>query len=223
MSKFVIHAALAISVVIAGVALTACRTGSSQIENIPTLLSRMTSPAASPVGGSAFAPLPGQSTVTQRAFIKFEGITGESTEAQHKDWIDVLALDWGSRQAGTTSAGIARKADFQPLTFVHLLDKASPKLFRAFATVQHIRKVTVHFVRMESGKPAFTFMEYDLEDVIVLSLKDEASPEATGDKLLEEVSLTYAKIALQYTPQKAGGGADQPVREGWDLRGGKGF
>ena len=38
-------------------------------------------------------------------FLKIDGIPGESTDAKHKDEIDVLSWSWGANQTGTMSYG----------------------------------------------------------------------------------------------------------------------
>ena len=86
------------------------------------------------------------------AFIKIEGIPGESTDDKHKDWIEVLSYSTGVSQpsAGSASSGggaSSERADFQDFSIVKTLDKASPKLALACARGEHIPTVTLELCR----------------------------------------------------------------------------
>ena len=69
-------------------------------------------------------------------FLKVDGIAGESTDAKHKDEIDVLAFSWGVSQTGGASSGGGGgtgKAVFDDLLVVARTSKASPHLWLACA------------------------------------------------------------------------------------------
>ena len=76
------------------------------------------------------------------SFLKLDGIPGESADARHKGEIDVLAFSWGVSRAGSSGAGGgggAGKAIFEDLLVVARTSKASPKLWQACATGQHLK------------------------------------------------------------------------------------
>ena len=79
-------------------------------------------------------------------FLKFDGIKGESTDAKHKDEIDVEAWSWGETHAGagpSGGGGGAGKVSMQDFQFVMGLNKASIGLMKACATGQHIKTATL--------------------------------------------------------------------------------
>ena len=39
------------------------------------------------------------------AFAKYDGVDGESKDANHDKWIDVLSIDWGSHKPGGGATG----------------------------------------------------------------------------------------------------------------------
>ena len=43
--------------------------------------------------------------VSERWFLKIDGIAGESTDVAHKDEIDVLSWSWGVAQTGGGGSG----------------------------------------------------------------------------------------------------------------------
>ena len=79
--------------------------------------------------------------MAERWFLKIDGIDGESTDAAHKDEIDVESWSWGvgrERDRGRAPASGGRgKAAFQDIHFVARISKASPKLFLACAAGTH--------------------------------------------------------------------------------------
>ena len=83
-------------------------------------------------------------------FLKIEGIPGESYDQGHKDEIQIMSFSWGETQSGTIAAGGgggAGKVQMQDFHFVMNVCKASPKLFLACATGDHIPKATLTAAR----------------------------------------------------------------------------
>ena len=84
--------------------------------------------------------------MTDDIFAKIGDIKGESTDAKHKDEIEVLSFSWGVATTPPTGGGAgggAGKATFQDLTIVHPIDKATPALLQACATGRHLKDATI--------------------------------------------------------------------------------
>ena len=65
------------------------------------------------------------------AFLKIDGIPGESSDDKHKDWIEILSFSHGLSQpaSGSRSSGGAASAErcnHSDFSIVKTLDKASP-------------------------------------------------------------------------------------------------
>lgn len=150
-------------------------------------------------------------------FARIGTIKGESRDARHKDEIDVLHWSWGVSQSGTAGqggGGGAGKASFQDFSFTHHVDEASPLLMKACATGEHIRDATIT-VR-EAGKGQQEFLIIKMTDVIVTSVSTSVSAE--GDAALEGVTLAFAKVDLEYKPQKPDGRLDAGLHFRYDLK-----
>ena len=67
------------------------------------------------------------------SYIKIDGIEGQSTDVAHTNWIDVVSFSHGSSQETQydNQTNAAGRGVLAPLTFVHLLDKATPTCRRA--------------------------------------------------------------------------------------------
>ena|SRR5215469_5679522 len=154
------------------------------------------------------------------AFMKISTIPGESTDDQHKDWIELLSFSWGVQQPKSvvSSAGslAAERADFHDFSVTKVIDKASPKLATACASGEHFNEVKIEVCRAGGDKQKY--MEYKLTDVITTSFRLAGSRE--GETLpVEQVSFSYGKIEKNYTEtDKATGKGKGQVAAGWDLK-----
>jgi type VI secretion system secreted protein Hcp len=155
------------------------------------------------------------------AFLKIEGIPGESTDDKHKDWIEILSYSFAVTQKASGSASTAggassQRANFSDFSIVKALDKASPKLFEACASGKHLATVTLELCRAGGNK--VKYMEYKMSNCIISSVRPGGSSHASETLPLEEVAFNFGKIELSYTQQKRsdGSGGGQ-VAAGWDL------
>jgi type VI secretion system secreted protein Hcp len=150
-------------------------------------------------------------------FLKLDGIPGESTDAKHKDEIDVLAFSWGVSHPKATGpgggGGGAGKAVFEDLLVVAHTSKASPKLWLACASGQHIKSAIL--TCRKPGKAPFEFLKITLTDVLISSYEIDGSDEELP---LDQVALAFAKVETVYTPQDPTGKAQPPVKAGWDVK-----
>ena len=152
------------------------------------------------------------------AFIKIDGIEGESTDEKYQGWIELLSFDAGlSQKASSTvsSAGGAssERADFQEFHFEKELDKSTPKLALACAGGTHIDNIVIEICRAGSDK--VKFMEYRLVNCIISKVETSSG----GAFPYDTVGINYGKINWSYTIQKRkGGGADGQIAAGWDLQ-----
>lgn len=153
------------------------------------------------------------------AFLKIDGIPGESSDAKHTEWIEIVSFAHSMDQpasATASSAGgaTAERVNHSAFTFVHLLDKASPKLYEACCTGKHVKEVTLELCR--SGGDKVKYMEIKLEQVLISRVAPYGS---AGEGFpSEQINLSYGKIKWTYTQQKrADGAGGGNVSAGWDL------
>jgi type VI secretion system secreted protein Hcp len=153
-------------------------------------------------------------------FLKLDGIEGESTDAKHAGWIDVASWSWGENQPVQPAAGSGAsvgKVHFQDFTFTSRVSKASPKLFLACASGQHLKQAQL--VGRKAGKAQQDFLTWTFSDVLVTAYGtggDEGS-----DAAFDNVSLNFSKATIAYKAQKADGSLDAAVTAGWDAKSNK--
>ena len=130
------------------------------------------------------------STPGFNAFLRVDGIPGESTDAAHQGWIEVLSFSWGL----TKPAAVPTPPQVEDIVIVCTLDKSSPKLAEACCIGTQIPTVTLA-LRRPGGN---TYMEYKLKDVIVSSF--QAGGDIKVDAVpTEQISLNFREIESTYT------------------------
>src|SRR5262249_20229592 len=136
-----------------------------------------------------------------------------------KDEIEILSWSWGVSNPGSLSpAGRpAGKPSISDISFMHGLDKASPLLLKACATGQHFKEASI--TRRKAGKGQQEFLVIKMNDVIVTSVQES---DGGGDIPTESVSLAFAKVDVEYRPQKADGSLDAGIHFKYDLKASKG-
>ncbi len=153
-------------------------------------------------------------------FAKIGDIKGESVDDKHRDEIDVSSFSWGVTQTGTLAFGGgagAGKAQFSDFSFTTNTSKASPKLFLACASGEHIKDATIT-VR-KAGERPLEYIVIKMNDVLISSYQTSGS--SGQDRPTESISMAFAKIEFTYIPQKADGSSDAPISAGWDLKANK--
>ncbi|MEM0907216.1 MAG: type VI secretion system tube protein Hcp [Pseudomonadota bacterium] len=141
-------------------------------------------------------------------FLKLDGIKGESKDSKHKDEIDLLAWSWGLTQQGNVHLGGgsgAGKANCQDISATKYVDLSSPVIARFCASGKHIKEANL-VVRKAGDKP-LEYMKIKLTDVLISSYQTGGS--SGDDRIIESLSLNFAKVEYQYFTQAASGAADK--------------
>lgn len=134
------------------------------------------------------------------AYLKLGDIKGESTDADHKDWIIIESMSSPifrsipegakdqQRTKGETTLG--------DVVVVRQLDKSSTKLQEACANGTFYSEVEIHFCSTVKNKQE-PYLKYKLTDVIVTSYSFHGN--GAGDPLpSEEVTLGYTEVEWTY-------------------------
>lgn len=148
-------------------------------------------------------------------FLKLDGISGESTDEDHKGEIDVEAFTFNAKRAGG-------KVRFSPLRVIKVYDASSPKLMQAAASGRHIRSGTLTFRR--SGDPnGVEFLTYKLSDLTVTSYQEGGAnaDDRTLGSLEDEVGLSPAKVQVTEKTVDTSGKSGPVVSASFDIRHGR--
>lgn len=153
------------------------------------------------------------------AFLKIEGIDGESTDDLHAKWIEVQSFHHGVNQpmsgASSTGGRTGGRADFSEFSIVKTIDQATPDLNIYCASGKHIPKIEVELCLASGDK--LPFMKYVLEDVVVSAVSPGGSSESGDIRPSEEVSFAYGKCKWEYTSIDQTGAVGDTVDRTWNL------
>lgn len=165
------------------------------------------------------------------AYLKIDGITGESTEA-YAGWIEILSWSWGAtqpseRMATGTGAGKAGTPSFQAITIGKRIDSTSPLLLSKCLSgkvIPNVRLETTQDFQKVGGLPV---VQWKLSNVLVSAIRPSqllvASDLSGGGQQpyafpVEALTLNFAKFAFAYNGHKVDGSTLPVVRAGWDVK-----
>ena len=150
-------------------------------------------------------------------FLKIDGIEGESQDSKHKNEIQLESFSWGAAQSGSfahSGGGGAGKVAMHDFNFVMKTSKASPKLFLSCCTGAHIKSAVL--VARKAGKDQQEYLKVTLSHVLVSSYQAGGNH---GDVIpIENISLNFAKIEMEYKDQKEDGSLAGATKAGYDLK-----
>ena len=151
--------------------------------------------------------------------IKIDTIPGASEIKGFEAQIQLESFSWGMTQTtsfGAGTGGGAGKVNMQDLSFVHSVDKASPKLMIACCTGAHLKEA-VMTCRKAGGDSAVDFLKLTLTDVIVSQVQPSGAN--SGDNPMETVSLSFAEFKVEYQEQdNKGAKKGGPIIGGFSLQ-----
>jgi type VI secretion system secreted protein Hcp len=149
-------------------------------------------------------------------FLKLDGITGEARDGAHANEIDVLAWSWGMSQSATThvgGGGGSGKVSVQDLSITKYIDSASADLMLACCNGKHLP--TALLTVRKAGENPLEYVKVKMEEVIIASVSTGGS--GGEDRLTENVTLNFAKVAVDYTAQDDKGKAGKARSMTWDI------
>jgi type VI secretion system secreted protein Hcp len=117
----------------------------------------------------------------------------------------------GSAHSGT--GGGSGKASVRDLSFVKLVDKASPNLLKWCCSGKHFQKALL-VVRKAGGSP-LECLKVELKDGLISGV--DVSIDKSDEILTETVTLNFASFKYEYTPQTASGAAAGTIPAQWNI------
>jgi len=151
-------------------------------------------------------------------FLKIEGIQSESQDAKHPNEIQVLSFSFGESQAGTMAfggGGGAGKVQMQDFHFMMNVNKASPKLFLACATGEHIPSAIL--TARKAGKDQQDYLIVKFTDLLISSFQTNGDSHANSLPM-DSISFNFAAIKIEYKLQNEKGQLVPGAQATYDLK-----
>jgi len=152
------------------------------------------------------------------AFLKIDGIEGESQDSKHGKEIELLSFSFGADQPASSATGGGAgtgKVNMHDLTVLKNVDKSTPKLLVACSTGQHIKSAAL--TTRKAGTDPQDYLIVTMSDVVVSSVHVSGQPHSDGLPN-EQISLNFTKINVEYKEQGADGTLKGTVQGGYDVK-----
>jgi type VI secretion system secreted protein Hcp len=151
-------------------------------------------------------------------FLKIDTIEGESQDQKHKNEIQLLSFSFGEQNAGSFavgSGGGSGKVQMQDFHFTMNTCKASPKLFSACATGQHIPSATL--TARKAGKNQEDYFIATFKQLLVSSWSTSGHAEA-NHLPIDTCSFNFTELLIEYKLQNADGSVTPAGKAGYNLK-----
>ena len=151
------------------------------------------------------------------AYIKFDGVDGESKAAGNEKWSDLESFGQAIHKSGSGATGAARRRGTVLLDDIQcskLMDKSSPKIAEAVCLGKVFPKVEIHVKTSTTGTGREPYYKYELVNVMVTSYHVSGGSQ---DKPHENFSLNFEEIKVVYTEMDEKGSKKGDVKYGWKV------
>lgn len=146
------------------------------------------------------------------------GITGESQDSQHTDWIDIQAWNWGMTQSGTTHEGGGAgggKVAVNDIQVTKYVDRSTHDLVQRCCSGEHITSGILK-VRKAGGAAPVDYLKIDMEDILISSYQTGGNKDGL-DRVSETLMLNFRRFQITYTFQEQDGTAGPESIAGWEI------
>lgn len=159
-------------------------------------------------------------------FMNYEGITGESTDKDHRDWMDVDNIRWGVRRNATSHMPDqndleSANAQTTNLMVTRRMDRATPNLFLESCCGGR-KTVVIHLTetaacsRASQWYRSHAFMAYTLRNALISDYEVSAGSQDES-RPTETLTISFVDIEVKYTPYDEDGNAMPAIAVGFDT------
>ncbi|MEX0731283.1 MAG: type VI secretion system tube protein Hcp [Aquisalimonadaceae bacterium] len=153
-------------------------------------------------------------------FMNYDGIKGESSDSNHKDWMDIQDISWGVSRNITSASSTqndreSSNAAITDLQVTRAMDSATPALFIESCCGKG-KDVVIHLTKTGAGSGADVYMEYTLKNALVSRYAVTANAQDTS-RPLENLTISFVDVEVKYTPYDEDGNATAAIAVGFDT------
>lgn len=153
-------------------------------------------------------------------FLNYEGIKGESSDSNHKDWIDITAWKFDVQRAITSATSTQGDRESSNATIGDILlskhtDSATPKLFIESCCGTG-KNATLHLTKTGAGSGADVYMEINLKNALISNYAVSGN-DKSAKRPQEAIALSFVDIEIKYIQYDEDGNAMAPVAVGFDT------
>jgi len=150
-------------------------------------------------------------------FLKLDGIDGGSVDDTHKKEIDVLSWSWDMVQSGTThmgEGGGSGKVSVGDISFSKYVDEATNKLIQFCCSGKHVDEGVL--VVRKAGDTPLEYLKITMKKILITSYNTGGDKDSS-DRVMENISLNFAEVKVEYVPQNPDGSGGGAMMAGWHI------
>ena len=131
--------------------------------------------------------------MTQKYFLKLDGVQGESQSPRHIGEIEISSFNWGHPEGAGVGGGFgAGKASFNNLVVTKLADKTSPFLRLASAEGRHIKHGALTIEKISKSGGLLHSLIINFKSILINFVTYSGNSPDFSEQPLETVELTFA-------------------------------
>lgn len=154
------------------------------------------------------------------AYLKLEGLEGESERENHKGEIEIYSFSFGAANpasiSGSTKGAGVGKGTISSFNIMKTTDTTSPVMFQNCMQGKHWPTATVT-LNKSGGDAALPFLIFEFKEVYCSSLQWSGG---TGgdDRPMESASFDFGAVKVTYSQQDEKGAAAKKPTGSWNVR-----
>lgn len=153
-------------------------------------------------------------------FMNYDGVKGESSDKNHKDWMDIDHISWGTHRNITSHTSTrndreSANAEITDLQVSRRMDSATPQLFIESCCGKG-KDVKIHLTKTGTGSGSDVFMEYTLKNALISNYQVSATGQ-DEKRPTETLTISFVDVEVKYTPYDEDGNADASIAVGYDT------
>ncbi|MCP3976872.1 MAG: type VI secretion system tube protein Hcp [bacterium] len=130
-------------------------------------------------------------------YAKYDGIDGESLDANHKKWTDVLGYYWGMNRSGARPGAAKSSSKLDPLVLTFEYESMAPHMLKrcysgAVTPTLEFELTTTH---TDAGR--VTYLRYEMTNVTCKAY--DVGGSADGSPPRVEIANFFEKVKVTYT------------------------
>jgi len=104
--------------------------------------------------------------------------------------------------------------NIQDLTFMKNIDTTTTNLIKSCCNGSHYKQALLT-IRKAGGKSPVEYLKITMKDLIISNISTGGS--GGSDMITESVTLNFAKVTLEYTPQDSTGNPGSVMSASWNI------
>jgi type VI secretion system secreted protein Hcp len=151
-------------------------------------------------------------------YMQYAQIKGQVTEANHKQWIELSAWQWGigrsiSAVIGSSQSRESSLPSIAEMVITKNLDDSSPDLLNYALNDSKGQKVLIEFTKTGAGTTPDMYLQFELTNTLISGY----SYSSGGDKPTESLTLNFTKFAQKYIAYDETNKAQPPKNNQYDT------